>query len=565
MIHVKETASRLILTGRREDLKVLSDAYRVRPPNYFMNPRFVLYKKTKGEKGWDGYLYLMKVKGPTGTLARGFLEDLKTKATQFGIALDLTATLKRPYEGMTLDDVPTDLVVSEHSDYPHQREIVWQWLRHNIGIGEITVSGGKSRSFCMVASMLKRKLKKIRVLYLVPTERLVKQATADAKGFLPDWNVTQYGGSKRDRSGDLVVATYAIVGRNFGELIDWLHSFNVLLVDEAHHASSPTLKKIITEVPAYFKFGATDSAKEDDPVRGMEIQGLLGPVLTRMTAGPLIERGDLAQPTIYVVDNQDWQDRFAHLPHQALPETPAWAYVNGEWKKATYLGPAVQRNELGDPVVVNGSPVPLASTHHLDIGGVELDVESRWCLLERVYDRAIIRFKERNQLAVAWAEHFHREGERTLVVATRTLHVYILQAELEKRIGTEFVRILFSEHSAEERDIAFQWLKDTPGSVLISPLVKEGVSIPELTAGVVADYVGSVDVARQIIGRFIRKKRHREENSAKIVWFTDRQVPSYRRGSMEVLRELETLRGYKFVHPCLGPETRDLGLQYDAN
>jgi superfamily II DNA or RNA helicase len=140
----------------------------------------------------------------------------------------------------------------------------------------------------------------------------------------------------------------------------------------------------------------------------------------------------------------------------------------------------------------------------------------------------------------------------------------LLQAELEKKIGAEFVRILFSEHDSKERDATFQWLKDTPGSVLISPLVKEGVSIPELTAGVVADYVGTIDVARQIIGRFIRKKRHRDENTATIVWFADRQVPSYRRGSMEVLRDLESIRGYKFVHPVQGPETRDLGMQYDA-
>lgn len=150
------------------------------------------------------------------------------------------------------------------------------------------------------------------------------------------------------------------------------------------------------------------------------------------------------------------------------------------------------------------------------------------------------------------------------MIATRTLHVLLLQAGLEKVVDPKLVKILFSENDTVERDETFAWLKETPGSILVSPLVKEGVSLPELTAGVVADYVGSVDLARQIIGRFIRKKRHREENAAKIVWFVDRQIPSYRRGSLDLLRSLESIRGYSFVHPVQGPETMDLGLRYEG-
>lgn len=924
MVFVKETASRLILTGTREELETLSNAYRVRPPEYWRSPKWELYKQTKGERGWDGYIYPLKVRGHTGILARGHLEDLKERALASDIALDLAGCLRRPYEGMVLDDVPTDLVKSEHPDYPHQREIVWQWLRHCVGIGEITVSGGKclgrgtpilmhdgttkpvedvqvgdqlmgpdslprtvlstakghaelfridqgygdsyvtngdhilvlqslgdprrkdytlvremttnafremtrsqktvwhgiksavefkkqdvpldpywlglwlgdgnfydseiavgdgdteiaefcrehasavgmdirlnpgsgcsgfrfctkvqgwnantlrsaldslgllkrrkahlgskenprfrfiplkymvndrdtrlkllaglidsdgsvdrngsravvttvylklaqdtvwlarslgfkasywqrktgiksrnfvgscfvvsiagervgdiptrlsrkklksfdgsttgskrstssqikvtpigpgdyfgfeidgdrrfllgdftvthnTRSFCMAASMLSRKLKKIRVLYLVPTERLVKQAYSDACGFLPDWKISQFGGNKRDKDGDLVVATYAIISRNMGELDEWLKTFNVLFVDEAHHASSPTLTKIIESVPAYFKFGATDSAKEDDPIKGLAIRGLLGPVLARVEAGELIEDGHLAKPTIYIVDEPSWQNKFADVPHQAEPDSKAWVYMASEWKQGTYLGPSVERLEDGTPRLdKKGNEIQLPSSHRVEIKGMELDVESRWCLLDRVYDRGIIRFKERNELVYRWASHFSNTQERTLVIATRTLHVLLLQAGLEKVVDPKLVKILFSENDTVERDETFAWLKETPGSILVSPLVKEGVSLPELTAGVVADYVGSVDLARQIIGRFIRKKRHREENAAKIVWFVDRQIPSYRRGSLDLLRSLESIRGYSFVHPVQGPETMDLGLRYEG-
>jgi superfamily II DNA or RNA helicase len=252
------------------------------------------------------------------------------------------------------------------------------------------------------------------------------------------------------------------------------------------------------------------------------------------------------------------------LTHQAEPNTPAWAYINSVWKPAVYLGPAVERHPDGRPrVTKTGEEIQAVNLHRLRIDSLELDMESRWCLLDRVYDRGIIRFKARNQLIVNWATYFSGQQKKTLVVATRTLHVLILQHQLEEKIDQKLVRILFSEHTTKERDETFDWFRSTPGAVLISPLLKEGVSINELNAGIIADYVGTLDVARQLIGRFIRKKPTGEANSAEIVWFMDRQVPSFRRGCMNLFRELQQLRGYEFYHPVIEPGSQELALHYD--
>lgn len=566
-LHVKETASTLILEGDFEAIKKLRYAYRIRPPDYWRSPRYALFKESKGERGWDGYLYPFEVLGKNmGRLMRGHLEDLKNKAPELDIELDLSGVIRRPYEGITAADIPDDIVNDPNPPYPHQVEAVIQWMRAGIGINEITVSGGKTRTFCMAAAVVKVRSPKCRVLYLCSTERLVSQAYKDAKGFLPEWHITQFGGGKRDNTGaDMVVATYAIVGKNFNELRDWLKTFMILIVDECHHASSPTLEKIIPAVPAFFKFGASDSAKEDDPIRGFKIRGLLGPVLTQVTAGPLIQQQKLAKPTIYIVDDPDWQNEFEDVPQQAEPNTPAWAFMNAEWKKAEYLGPAVERLRNGTPRLdKRGEPVQMLNFHRLKFdGGIELDVESRWCLLHRQYDRGIIRYRKRNDLVARWAKYFSNRGKKTLIVATRTLHVLILQAAIEGLIDPKLVRILYSEHSTKERDEAFDWIRSTPGAVLITPLVKEGVSINEINAGIIADYVASEDSAKQLIGRFIRKKPEGEENSAEVVWFMDRQVPSFRRGCMNLFRDLQQIRGYEFYHPVIEPGSQDLALRYE--
>src|SRR5208337_1505742 len=117
-------------------------------------------------------------------------------------------------------------------------------------------------------------------------------------------------------------------------------------------------------------------------------------------------------------------------------------------------------------------------------------VESTYCLLERVNDRAIVRFKERNELIVEWAKYYSQKRKfPTLVVCTRTLHIYILQSLIGQAVGEEKVQILLGDHTSKERDTAFDWFRHTPGGVLISPLVQEGVSINEIRGGVIADAV----------------------------------------------------------------------------
>jgi len=181
-----------------------------------------------------------------------------------------------------------------------------------------------------------------------------------------------------------------------------------------------------------------------------------------------------------------------------------------------------------------------------------LEVDSQWCLLERTYDKAIVQFKSRNDLIVEWALHFSGLRYPTLIVCTRTIHILVLETLLKEKLDPKLVDILFGDDAPGKRDRTFDWFRNTPGSVLITPLVKEGVSINEIRAGVVADYVSAWEVANQIVGRFIRKKPG-EENRADIVWFLDRQHPVLRRGSDAMLQRLRRVAGYEWAaaeHPA---------------
>ena len=340
---------------------------------------------------------------------------------------------------------------------------------------------------------------------------------------------------------------------------------NRILIHNCHHIQSPTAERVLLASSAYFRLGASDSTKEADPDKWFKIMGLAGPIRCEVGSAELIESGRSAAPTLYLVDVPGWKNKFRDVEHEAKPNTPAWTLIDDKWVRGTYLGPVPVRDEKGriktrtrsklkgDKWVKEVLPITVANVHRMKIESKVWQVPARYTMLDRRREHAIIRFKERNDLIVAWADYFSSQGKPTLVVATRTTHVLILEAMLKQRLPPERVQTLYGEDTTARRNEVFEWLKATPDSVLVSPLVKEGVSINELRAGIIADPVADPELARQIIGRFMRKKE--EENFCELVWFIDRQHPRYQANVLEIVGCLEHIEGFTFYWPVQGPET----------
>jgi superfamily II DNA or RNA helicase len=628
MIRIIEGPTKLKLVGEDWELKTLHLLFRVHPKGYEHAPSHKAFVMTNGQDGWDGYISPIRIyQRGTADCLRGHRDRIIAACLEKGIETDTSQCLVSPFKTLTTDDIPDDIVVADFKLDQYQREAIVRWLNAGMGINKIAVSGGKSCAFAAVAAMIKRRFPTERILYVTQSERLVRQAYKDFTGFLPGFDITQYGGSAKDNTGkDIVIATIAMIWRNRQELTQtkWFREFTAVLVDEAHHASSSSAKQLLMQLPCFFRLGASDTVHIEDKVKSDTMVGLLGPVRYTVPVATYIALGRSAKPTIYLVENREWINKHKKYPHQAEPNTPAWCLVEGDWKRGTYVGPVYERDENGEIVmrkvrelegtndtkvdaagrvilrkvqdadkqggytwqdreghVVSAAdmeydpglstlvdsktanwievlkPVVLDGYHSVQFKGDDhaFDVDSRYCILDRVIDKAITSFKERNLLIVEWAKYYSKVNNwPTLVVCTRTMHVLILETLLKRALGDDMVQVLFSDHTSKQRDEAFDWFKSTPGSVLISPLVKEGVSINEIKAGIISDYITGAEAFGQILGRFIRKKKE-GDNTAFITAFLDVQHPSLRKGSRAMFSRLFNIRGYTFAYPCLGPST----------
>jgi len=336
----------------------------------------------------------------------------------------------------------------------------------------------------------------------------------------------------------------------------------------------------------------------EDPSRYHQIKALVGGVQVIVEAGPMIESGRLAKPTIYLVDKLSWAGRFRKVKHVAEIDSDAWVLVEGTWMKGTYLGPVYEVDDQGDYKLAKkklnaadvlevgdkwkdpntkevhevnpdwiGERIGLVEGDHqffrmekIQVPGLHtvkvkdeiMEYPSRLCLLDRTQDRAIIQFRDRNEIALEWTAHWaDTHGYQTLVVATRSIHVAIFKQMAIDKFGADRVRSLTSDDSTATRNKTFKWFEENKGSILVSSIVKVGVSLNFINAGVLLDYTGGWELANQIVGRFIRKKEL--DNTAHITMFLERQHPTLFQGSFQVYEKLRKIRGYRYVHPVVHP------------
>ena len=573
MVKVSERIVSIGVSGDPSDINLIVDKLKFKHPHAHRILAHGLYRQTGGEQGWDGYIRPLKKTDPDHAEAlRGYKCQIMAAIEEYSIELSPESSLlDSPFAHVISADIPDDIIKSEFPLDENQREIIAAWLQNGMGIGKIAVNGGKTAAFAGFAAMLKSLEEGVRILYITDRERLTTQVDKEMKRFLPGWNITKFGGGSCDEAGtDLVVCTLAMLRTHIADLrtVGWFNTFHAIMFDECHHAASETAEAILQEFKgAFFRIAASDTIKFDDPLKHDKIVGLCGPVLMTVHQDELIGSGRSAVPHIYLIDPPDWKESMADVPYRPSPDSKAWVLLDGEeaMRPGKYVGPVYERDNKGEiktkkSKVLEGTkiesvdvPVTKPGLHTIEIGGVDYEINSSYCLLSRSVDKCIVNYKPRNELIVEWVKHFATtNNKRTVVVATRTVHILILEAMMlqDEGIDSEKVMTLVGEDSPSRRNKAFAWFKRTPGAILITPLIKEGVSINEIEAGVIADYVGDWEYANQIIGRFLRKK---DDNKVEIAWFIDRQQKRFETGCLKMFKRLQEVKGYLYYWPVITP------------
>ena len=472
-IHVSGAWSQLHGTST----SVLEETLTVMDPRRFFNRAY-------RERRWDGKVRLYQGRSFPAGLNERVVEALNKK----GIDVLVVAAEETTALDTTRVDETFLGLVGPHRDsdlWEHQIEAAKALLSHRRGVIKVPTGGGKTEIMAIVARFLWEE-RGWRTLIVVPRKGLARQ-TAKRFNILYDGDIEigQCGDGKRE-VGVVTVGTAQTLIKFLPQkrkdrktkrvkiippdpaLRQMVLQYEVLILDETHHASSESWYTIAMQSGAIRRYGLSGTPLKNEEIADLRMVGATGEVMYTVPPKVLIELGIAAKPKVVMVAAEN-----ASGPE--LPMVDKWVRIKGK----------VHSIE---------KPVPYQEAYRKGI--VENDV----------HNAAVI------QAAVWLVDH----GKRTLLLCRRKDHWTRLRNLLEES-GLEYLAV-WGDTDTEERDRAKTLLDAGKiGVVLATTIFDEGEDVPGIDAIVLAEGVKVQTNSLQRVGRGMRGKK----DTLNEVWVVD--------------------------------------------
>ena len=180
---------------------------------------------------------------------------------------------------------------------PYQVEAVDKIIKNKIGCLHISVGGGKTEIACEIIRRVKRK-----TLWLTHKIELLNQSKARIEKRL-GISVGVWSGNTCDLEHDVVIATVQTISNRINKSKPFISllsiCFDVVIVDECHHAISKTWNRVLKVCGAEYRIGLSGSLNENP--KNMYIWSQLGYIIHEINSEELIEQEYLAMPEIRMI------------------------------------------------------------------------------------------------------------------------------------------------------------------------------------------------------------------------------------------------------------------------
>ena len=246
------------------------------------------------------------------------------------------------------------------------------------------------------------------------------------------------------------------------ELRKMVESYEVLFLDEAHHASAATWYSIAMHSGALRRFGLSGTPLKNSAIADMKLMGATGPIIYEVSADVLIEIGFVSRPKIIAV----------------MSENASGPELEVEWEIYTHPRTGQEYPRRREKPYKEAYPLAIVSNEH--------------------HNKSVVR-------AAEWL-CFH--GRKTMVMCRRREHFKVLAEMLGDSKHIPFFEAVWGSTGTEDRDTVKANFESYDGGavMLATTIFDEGENIPAVGAIVLAEGVKVSTSALQRIGRGMRKK-----------------------------------------------------------
>lgn len=286
----------------------------------FENPPIFLKRRDpqEGESEWlpPKWTYSSYWNASDQTFPMGLTEHVRAKLTQQGGAVKI-----KGLKSNINPNVPADYCFTETAR-THQIVAVRKMLARKCGSIEVATGGGKTLIMAMTAAWFVREYGK-RVLVMVPGKDLLNQTFRDFQKYINggesgDVSIGRIGDGFKEYGKSITIGIAASLIRGVPKEDDngnavvrnedahkFLHEQDVLLVDECQSVGAETWFWSGIETSAEYSYAFSGTVETGNTLKDSRRLALCGPIRYRVPAKELIEKGVLANPTIYFLLDDD--------------------------------------------------------------------------------------------------------------------------------------------------------------------------------------------------------------------------------------------------------------------
>ena len=416
---------------------------------------------------------------------------------------------------------------------PYQYEAAYKILQWKKSLSQLATRAGKTLISYIIFRYAMEYLGVKKILMIVPSIDLVKQAYDDFKEYAEFFNTEcVWGGGKLVETSNLTVGTF----QSLIKFIDrkdkkfnpaFFNSYDCVFVDEVHRATAAQMKNIISQPfmkNVILAFGMTGTLPKEKTIEHYCLHSLLGAKIQQITPRELMDEGyisdiDITQVRLNYTNIEKQRELYIKCAEYALSSFVMIPSEKNPKKK--------KRVPLGDPqfLIQYEKELPLALQmikaqiyrRDTDDDGHELtlvDKDVQWVsfLMKQVAQSEVTNSLVVEKMMV----HFMDERidylcnnilkgcpYNTLVLAHHTEYISYIVDEVTKRCPDKIICCITGSTKSKERDAIKETLKQNNNCVLIASYgcVGTGITLSNLCFGVLFESFKSDVLNMQSLGR----------------------------------------------------------------
>jgi len=389
----------------------------------------------------------------------GFIPIIKDLLNDLQIETEIIDKRNKPEVNLQ------DIELNDIKLRDYQIETIKKAIEHERGILDMSVGAGKTEVACGIIKALN-----LPTLFIVHTRPLLMQTKKRLESRLGE-EIGLYGAGIKQLNKITVASIQSLYSNlNTEEVQFLLKNCSLIIVDEAHHISTNTYKKVLEQSDAYFRYGLSGTPLDREDDGSLYVIGILGNKVIEVGSKELVEQGYLSQPIVRLVEF------FSKLENEEGEEL--WSF----------------------------------------------DPEIRGASWNKLYELGITHNKKRNKLICECTKRLLLENKKRIMIIVKEVeHGKELQKVMEEELRHR-VPLVWSKSNGQKDKLELSKFEQGILNVIIaSPIFDEGVDIPAIDAIIIAGGGKSYIKSVQRVGRGMRKYEGKE--NLIVVDFIDKSLP----------------------------------------